>query len=136
MPNHFKRYKYFYQCMFMLVKSFYPFIYLQRHVQDFLHQGQIPFLGEGGIFIRGRIEPGGRKKLPAPPPPKQCFALRGKFLIIAKERLFFASVPYAPHESFFHQGQKHIICPSYMIYQGHMARIPLYSVYLSIYLFM
>ena len=33
----------------------------------------------------------------------------GEYLIITKEILILASASYAPHESFFHQGQKHTI---------------------------
>ena len=32
-----------------------------------------------------------------------------EYLIITKERLDWASAPYAPHESFYYQGQKHFI---------------------------
>ena len=35
----------------------------QRRVQDFLHQGQIPFLGGQKNFIRGKIVPEGHGKM-------------------------------------------------------------------------
>ena len=56
-----------------------------------------------------------------------------EYLNITKDRLVYASAPYAPHERYVHQGQKHTIqnfnlekgicsdeayAPSYLIYQG------------------
>ena len=32
-----------------------------------------------------------------------------EYLIITKERIVLAFAPYAPHEGYFHQGQKHTI---------------------------
>ena len=77
----------------------------------FFNLVQIPFLEY--IFIRGRI------LLPKTNP-------------VLHKRLVLASVPCAPHERFFHYGQKHTssnfirgilrggICTSDSIYQGHM----------------
>ena len=76
--------------------------------------GQIPFLGgwSRNFFIRDSIA---REKFC---PPIQIFSpwgntdkkgRRAEYLIITKERLVLGSAPYAPHECFFHQGEKHTI---------------------------
>ena len=72
---------------------------LQRRVQDLFHQGQISSLWEAELFLLNLknylpLGLGYNKKEGA------------DYLIIVKKRLVLASASYAPHESFFHQGQK------------------------------
>ena len=80
-------------------------------VQDLFHQEQIPFLVGEEIFSSGaELRPRGWKKFL--PSLKKILPLGHNRLLyynITKESLLLASAPYAPKETFFHQGQKHTI---------------------------
>ena len=109
-----KNFKYIIQCKLLLFHKLLfrsPCIYLppvQRRIQNFFHQVQISFLGEGrNIFIRGRISE--RKKRFCPLGIKARGG--GAEYFITNKRLVLASAPYAmPPMSFFHQTIRGI-CP-------------------------